>query len=86
MKVFLATVTIQPTDSMKKEANAEAEFVEAHRRSGRIRAIYATTDKRTTWHLLQSESEEEASQFLRTYPYAPWFEVESITPVVAVAD
>lgn len=82
---FMATVSISPTATMQHHAAAEADFVKAGKESGAITAIYATPDKKTTWHLVTAEDQAAVRRFLAAYPFAPWFTIESVTEVTALA-
>jgi len=85
MSLYLVQVALRPTPQMSEQAEAEAIFVKEAISEGRIKTIYATTDKSTTWHIIEAASEENASEYIMTYPYAPWFTVESVSPIAVLA-
>lgn len=84
MSRYLAAVTIAPTEEMKQHAAAETQFVGDGKARGVIAAIYATPDKKTTWHLIEANDEKVVRDYISTYPFAPWFTIESVTEVISL--
>ena len=77
----MTIIAITPDPQLAELRDAEVQFVSTAMAEGTITSVHVAEDRSRLWLTAALPSTDHVRDFISQFPYAPWFTIESITPV-----
>lgn len=78
MSLYMTTIAVTPDPQLAELRSAEVEFVATAMEQGTITSLHVASDRSTVWMTAELPDEAGVREFIEQFPYAPWFEVQSV--------
>lgn len=81
MPLHMTTIAITPDPKLAELRDAEVEFVSTAMSEGTITSLHVANDRTRLWMTTELPDGAAVHAFVRQFPYAPWFAIESVDEV-----